>query len=80
MTATKPTYFQTTYPVYENKNGNHYACGRSEEKKGKIVNAAYQIKNGKIYGSFRVIDFIDMDFIGVITVEYYDGETISKTF
>lgn len=68
--------FSTTYPVYKNAKGNTYACGRADGEK----NSAYQIKDGQIKGAFRVINFIDMDFIGTITVEWYNGKTISKTF
>jgi hypothetical protein len=66
----------TTYPVYQNAKGNKYACGKADGEK----NAAYQIKDGQIKGAFRVMSFIEMDFIGTITVEFYDGKTISKTF
>jgi len=66
----------TTYPVYKNAKGNTYACGRPDGEK----NAAYQIKDGQIKGAFRMLNFVDMDFIGTITVEFYDGKTVSSSF
>ena len=74
--GTAPEYFETTYPVYENAKGNAYLCGKADGEK----NASYQIKNGKIYGAFRMMNFLEMDFIGTITVKYYYGETVSNTF
>jgi len=68
--------FTTTYPVYKNAKGNTYACGRADGEK----NSAFQIKDGQIKGAGRTLNFIDMDFIGTITVKYYDGKTITKTF
>jgi hypothetical protein len=75
MTAA-PKYFTTTYPVYKNAKGNTYLCGKEHDGR----NDSYQIKNGKIYGAFRMMNFIDMDFVGTITVEYYYGKTISQSF
>ena len=72
----RPNQMTSTYPVYKNAKGNTYACGKAEGDK----NASYQIKNGKIYGAFRVMSFIDMDFIGTITVESYWGKTVSLDF
>ena len=69
-------YFTTTYPAYKNAKGNIYACGKADGEK----NASRQIKNGQIWGALRMMSFIDMDFIGTITVEYYDGKTIATTF
>ena len=67
--------FTTTYPVYKNAKGNTYLCGKPDGDK----NDSYQIKNGQIWGAGRMMSFIDMDFIGTITVEYYYGKTISST-
>jgi hypothetical protein len=69
-------HFTTTYPVYKNAKGNIYLCGKGRNG----INDAYQIKNGKIWGPMRVMSFLDSDFIGTITVDYYYGKTISQTF
>jgi hypothetical protein len=66
----------TTYPVYKNAKGNIYICGKADGDK----NASYQIKDGKIWGAFRMMNFIDLDYIGTITVENYYGKTISTNF
>lgn len=54
-----------TLPIYQNKSGNVYACGK-EEYDGK--SRAYQIKDGKQCGAVRVLDFSTMDLIGTVTL------------